>query len=68
MTTSTLTPMGVVHREHVEPREALDGTPLPDVKPYEKEIDLRLGRRGGWSEMVIRKQFLRRCERQTRDG
>jgi tRNA (Thr-GGU) A37 N-methylase len=38
----------------------LDGTPLLDIKPYVEGFDLRLGTRGGWTEQVSGKMFLRR--------
>lgn len=47
----------------VEDLDALDGTPLLDIKPYVEGFDLRLGTRGGWTEQVSRETFLHRGER-----
>ena len=47
----------------VEDLDVLDGTPLLDIKPYVEGFDLRVGTRGGWTEQVSQKTFLRRGQR-----
>jgi tRNA (adenine37-N6)-methyltransferase len=47
----------------VEDVDALDGTPLLDIKPYVEGFDLRVGTRGGWTERVSRDEFMRRGTR-----
>lgn len=47
----------------VEGLDALDGTPLLDIKPYVEGFDLRVGTHGGWTENVSSETFLARGER-----
>jgi tRNA (adenine37-N6)-methyltransferase len=47
----------------VEDLDVLDGTPLLDIKPYVERFDLRVGTRGGWTDQVGLKEFVRRGER-----
>ncbi len=47
----------------VEDLDVLDGTPLLDIKPYVEAFDLRVGTRGGWTDLVSSETFLQRGER-----
>ncbi len=47
----------------VEDLDVLDGTPLLDIKPYVEGFDLRVGTRGGWTDLVSSQTFLQRGER-----
>ncbi len=49
----------------VEDLDALDGTPLLDIKPYVERFDLRLDTRGGWTDEVSPETFRCRGERRS---
>jgi len=63
-----LTPVGVIHSEHAEPKR----TPIQPVCAQGSAgrvevFDLRVGTRGGWTEDVSTEEFVRRGERRPGD-
>jgi tRNA (Thr-GGU) A37 N-methylase len=58
--------IGVIHSPYLEDMDIVDGTPLPDIKPYAPRFDVRELARSGWMEEVDEAMALQRGRRAGR--